>query len=119
MRLTTLSLVFALLAPGAVLAQTPQTPPTPQTTPAAKPGASQPAQKATPSSVAPSEKTDLLDINTATPEQLDALKGIGEKRAAAIIKGRPYKGKDELYQKGIVPKSVYNAIKDQIIAKQK
>lgn len=112
MRLTTLSLVFALLAPGAVLAQTPQT-----AAPQTKPSAAAPAQKAATPAAAPS--ADLLDINTATPEQLDALKGVGEKRAAAIIKGRPYKGKDELYQKGIVPKSVYNAIKDQIIAKQK
>ena len=39
--------------------------------------------------------------------------------AAAIVKGRPYKGKDELVQKGIVPQGVYDDIKDKIIAKQK
>lgn len=114
MRLTTLSLALALLAPGFAFAQTPQT------APAAKPAATQPAAKpaATPAAT-PAAKVELLDINSATPEQLDALKGIGEKRSAAIIKGRPYKGKDELYQKNIIPKSVYDAIKDQIIAKQK
>lgn len=62
---------------------------------------------------------DLLDVNTATKAQLIELKGIGDVRADAIIKGRPYKGKDELLQKGLVPEGVYNDIKDKIIAKQK
>jgi DNA uptake protein ComE-like DNA-binding protein len=47
------------------------------------------------------------------------LKGIGDARAEAIIKGRPYKGKNELLDKKIVPENVYNDIKDKIIAKQK
>ena len=64
-------------------------------------------------------KSDLLDINTATPEQLDALPGIGKAYSAAIIKGRPYKGKDELVQKNILPQKTYDGIKDKIIAKQK
>ncbi|MGZ3410427.1 MAG: ComEA family DNA-binding protein [Xanthobacteraceae bacterium] len=61
----------------------------------------------------------LIDINSAAKADLDALPGIGPVRADAIIKGRPYKGKDELTQKGIIPESVYNGIKDKIIAKQK
>ncbi len=48
-----------------------------------------------------------------------ALKGIGEMRAQAIIRARPYVRKDELVQKGIVPLQVYVEIKDQIVAKQK
>ncbi|MGC1579495.1 MAG: helix-hairpin-helix domain-containing protein [Beijerinckiaceae bacterium] len=60
-----------------------------------------------------------LDINTATKKQLSALPGIGDVRSDAIIKGRPYKGKDELVQKNIIPDSVYQGIKDKIIAKQK
>jgi DNA uptake protein ComE-like DNA-binding protein len=64
-------------------------------------------------------KPDLLDINTASPEQLQALKGVGDVRAKAIVAGRPYTGKDELWQKKIIPKGVYNGIKDLIIAKQK
>ena len=62
---------------------------------------------------------ELIDINTATKAQLEPLKGIGPARAEAIIKGRPYKGKDELVEKKIVPQNVYDDIKDQIIAKQK
>ena len=61
----------------------------------------------------------LIDINRANAEELMTLKGIGEARSKAIIKGRPYTRKDELVQREIVPQSVYNGIKDQIIAKQK
>jgi competence protein ComEA len=79
-----------------------------------------PAPKpATESKMAPAPKADLLDINSATAEQLDALPGIGKAYSAAIIKGRPYKGKDELLQKSIVPQATYDKIKDKVIAKQK
>jgi DNA uptake protein ComE-like DNA-binding protein len=61
----------------------------------------------------------LIDINSASKDQLDKLPGIGAARADAIIKGRPYKGKDELINKHIIPENVYNGIKDKIIAKQK
>ncbi len=63
-------------------------------------------------------KTSQVDINRAKADELMTLKGIGEARAAAIIKGRPYARKDELVKKNILPESVYNEIKDQIIAKQ-
>jgi competence protein ComEA len=61
---------------------------------------------------------DLIDINTATKAQLDVLPGIGPARADAIIKGRPYRGKDELVKKNVIPESVYDGIKDKIIAHQ-
>lgn len=60
-----------------------------------------------------------MDINTATAKQLASLPKIGDVRAAAIIKGRPYKGKDELVDKKILSDEAYAEIKDLIIAKQK
>ncbi|HUN93245.1 MAG TPA: helix-hairpin-helix domain-containing protein [Burkholderiaceae bacterium] len=60
-----------------------------------------------------------IDINHAKAEELMTLDGIGEARAKAIIKGRPYKGKDDLAARKIIPDAVYDKIKDQIIAKQK
>lgn len=61
----------------------------------------------------------LIDINTASATELASLHGIGPVRAEAIIKGRPYHGKDDLVSKKIISQSVYDAVKDQIIAKQK
>ena len=64
------------------------------------------------------EAKELLDINSATQEQLEAMPAIGKAYAAKIIAGRPYKMKTELTGKKIVPGSVYAKIKNQIIAKQ-
>ena len=98
------------------------TPSMAQTPAPATGGKMAPAPKAAPaaeSKMAPAPKAELLDINSATADELKALKGIGDAYSAKIIAGRPYKGKDELLQKNIVPEKTYAEIKDKIIAKQK
>ena len=120
--LASLGLAFAS---GSALAQKAETPKTD-----AKPAAdakkadakkadapkAEPAKKEEPKSEA--KKGDLMDINSASEKELATLKGIGEVRAKAIVKHRPYKGKNELVDKKIIPQNVYDDIKDQIIAKQ-
>jgi competence protein ComEA len=61
---------------------------------------------------------DLIDINTADKATLMTLDGIGDARSDAIIKGRPYRAKNELADNGVIPEAVYDKIKDRIIARQ-
>ena len=119
LRLAALALAVPLAA-GMALAQAPQTgtaPATRSAPPAAAPAA---APKPTPAA-APTDaaaKTPLLDINTASKDELDKLPGIGPARAEAIIKNRPYNGKDELRRKKVLPENVYQGIRERIIARQ-
>ena len=97
----TIVLVFSVTLSFAADPKAPTKP-----TPPAKPAVTQPA------------KVELIDINTATKEQLMAIPGIGEAYAQKIIDGRPYAKKDLLKSKKIIPGATYDKIKDKIIAKQ-
>jgi len=71
------------------------------------------AQATTP----PAAKQAPVDINSASPAELKAVKGIGEADAKKIVENRPYKSTDELVQKKVMPKATYDKIKNQIVAK--
>jgi DNA uptake protein ComE-like DNA-binding protein len=77
------------------------------------------AQPPKPQPKAPAAKKEPLDINSATEFQLKALPDISEVYVKKIVENRPYKRKDELVKKKVVPQATYDKIKDHVIAKQK
>ena len=77
------------------------------------------AAKATDKKAAPAAKAGgLVDINSATADQLKVLPGIGDAYSKKIIANRPYDKKDQLVSKNVVPQATYDKIASMIIAKQ-
>jgi competence protein ComEA len=103
---------LSLLLGMPVVAQTTSPPKSPSPPAATAPS---PTEKPTGKS---EQAGELVDINSASAEELDKLPGVGPARAKAIISHRPYHGKDDLTNRKIIPENVYNEIKDKIIARQ-
>jgi len=58
----------------------------------------------------------LINVNTAGQAQIEALPGIGPVTAAKIINGRPYLAVEDLLAKKVVGQSVFEKIREQVVA---
>lgn len=76
------------------------------------------AQKTNAVPTASASNVELVDINTATRDQLKTLPGVGDAYADRIIKGRPYTAKNQLTQRGVLPTTTYSKIQTMIIARR-
>jgi competence protein ComEA len=76
----------------------------------ARPGAAAPPPP-------PAPAANLIDLNTASRDDLMTLEGIGEVRADAIVRARPFKAKTELVERRLIPESLYDRISDKVMAR--
>ncbi len=59
-----------------------------------------------------------LDINTAEVSRLKSLTGIGDHYAKKIVAGRPYRHRDELLTREILPEFIFGRIMDRLVVSQ-
>lgn len=106
-------ILSASLLCGAIFAQSTQPPPTTQSSAPANTHKMSRTEKKSASA-----KAKLVDINSASKEQLAALPGIGPAYAQRIMEGRPYAGKNDLLKKKVIPETTYSKISAKVIANQ-
>ena len=70
-----------------------------------------------PAPAAPPAASSLIELNSASRDDLMTLDGIGEVRADAIIRARPFKAKTELVERRLIPESLYEKIADKVTAR--
>lgn len=88
-------------------------------TPAAAPAKVEaPAKAKTTAKSTTKVKMEMIDINSASKDELMKLTGVGDATADKIIAGRPFKTKAELVSKGIVNRATYGKIRGHIVAKK-
>jgi competence protein ComEA len=76
------------------------------------------ASPTSPPAASTKQKAELMDINSASKQELMTLPGIGDAYSQKIIDNRPYRGKNDLVRKNVIPQGTYDKISGQIIAKQ-
>src|SRR5215467_14386342 len=65
----------------------------------------------------PVPAANLIDLNSASRDDLMTLDGIGEVRADAIIRSRPFRAKTELVERRLIPEALYDKISDKVVAR--
>lgn len=83
----------------------------------AGPALAQGARPAAPPAAAPTPASGQIDLNSASRDDLMSLDGIGEVRADAIIRARPFKAKTELVERRLIPEALYEKIADKVMAR--
>jgi DNA uptake protein ComE-like DNA-binding protein len=110
----------ALMALGlSLLVAIPSLAAEPQPPKARQPDGVRSEQAATKKSKPAAAPVVLVDINSASREELKKLPGIGDAQADKIIAGRPYLSKAHLQTRNIVSPLVYQGLREQVVARQK